>query len=173
MKCKIWKSIVPWCGLVAFMGCSSSPEPRQPEPPALLTQDEYTAQREAAILKHMVWNEDVQELEFGGRTLHVSLSDFKFVPSIIRFKSGTVIRIRLKNTGLQLHYFGGKEFFRRGADIVNIFGTKVPNQLNIPVPAFTTRDVYLFIKDPGEYPLSCFVPNHRADGMKGTLLVVP
>lgn len=167
----MWQKFALWCGLITLVACSASPERLPAEPPALLTADEYAAQREAALLKSMVWNEQLQELEFSGRTEHVTLSDFKFTPAKIHLKSGTVIRIRLKNVGLTLHYFGGKGFFGRGADIVDTFGAIVPNQLNIPVPAYTSRDVYLFIKDPGEYPLSCFVPIHHAMGMTGTLTV--
>ncbi|WP_210395940.1 hypothetical protein [Motiliproteus sediminis] len=161
--------------IVLVAGCSAAPPPAVPlEQPPLRPADEYRALREQALQGVVQVNEVTGQKEFVGATEYVILSDFQFSPAELHFRSGTVVRVRLSNTALVTHYFGGEEFFRLGAEPVNLMGSFVPRgQHHIPVAPLTDRDIFLFIKDPGVYLLDCFVPNHRAAGMVGRLVVDP
>lgn len=157
-------------------GCAVDPAPpgqplsAQPDPQAAL----YQQRREQVIQGAVRVNELTGQKEFVGHSEYVILSDFQFSPATLRFKSGDIVRVRLSNTALVTHYFGGEEFFRRGAEPVNLLGSYVPEgQHHVPVAPYTDRDIYLFIKQPGVYLLDCFVPNHRTAGMVGQLIVEP
>jgi len=157
-------------------GCAIDPPPvtlpRVDAPE--LSAAEYQARREQALQGAVRVNEQTGQQEFTGHSEYVILSDFQFSPSTLRFKSGSLVRVRLSNTALVTHYFGGEEFFRLGAEPVNLLGSYVPSgQHHVPVAPYTDRDIYLFIKDPGVYLLDCFVPNHRVAGMVGQLIVEP
>ena len=130
------------------------------------------AQREQALARVLQRDAVTGELEFVGETHYVILSDFQFDPDVIRLKSGTVARIRLSNASWIMHYFGAEDFLKKGAEWIDVLGSNVPSgQHHVPVAPFTERDLYLYIKTPGEYPLSCFVPNHYKAGMRGALVV--
>ncbi|MEH6471650.1 MAG: hypothetical protein V7752_10380 [Halopseudomonas sp.] len=168
MKALILIVITTW-----LYGCESVPDQLNPfSPDALLSETEYSAQRQQALERALVVDPDSGATRFVGDTVYVIMSDFQFDPNQIRLKAGAITRIRLSNSAWVTHYFGGDEFFQNGAEVVSILGSNVPpNQNHIPVPPFTERDLYLYAKDPGEYPLNCFVPNHRNAGMKGVLIV--
>ena len=141
---------------------------------ALHADESNSAQRQHAIEQVQEVNPETGEVSFSGETIYVIMSDFQFTPDLIRLKSGAVTRIRLSNTAWVTHYFGAAEFFQRGAEIVNILESTVPaGQHHIPVAPFSERDVYVLVKAPGEYPLSCHVPNHLKAGMQGMLVVEP
>lgn len=162
-------------GFFLIAACSSTPpQPVTADAQPSRALDEYRELRRQALAGVVQVNEVTGQKEFVGPTEYVILSDFQFSPTELRFKSGTVVRVRLSNTALVTHYFGGEEFFRIGAEPVNLMGSFVPRgQHHIPVAPLTDRDIFLFIKDPGEYLLDCFVPNHRAAGMVGQLIVEP
>ncbi len=154
-------------------GCGLAP-PQQPPAVqrALHSEVEYSRLKQQAIEQALAIDPVSGQSRFVGHSEYVILSNFQFTPSLIRLKSGTITRIRLSNIAWVTHYFGGQAFFQSGAEVVNLLGAMVPsNQHHIPVSPFTERDIYLFVKDPGEYPLSCFVPNHRNAGMVGQLIV--
>jgi len=171
---KLLVAVVVW---LLMAGCAENPVAEVAAPVVDapdLTPAEYRARLEQALQGAVRVNEVTGQKEFTGPSEYVILSDFQFSPSAVRFKSGTVVRVRLSNTALVTHYFGGQEFFRLGAEPVNLLGSYVPaGQHHIPVAPYTDRDIYLFIKDPGTYLLDCFVPNHRAAGMVGQLIVEP
>ncbi|MEH6812993.1 MAG: hypothetical protein V7677_10735 [Motiliproteus sp.] len=160
--------------VLLLSGCSVVPEVGVDDSRLAKAEDSrYQSAKTDAIAAVIVRNKETGVEEYIGETTVVYLSDFNFSPNEFRFKSGTVTRIRLKNVAWVTHYFGGKEFFAEGADIVNILGSKIPSQQHVPASPYVTRDLYLYIKKPGEYPLSCFVPNHRIEGMTGRLIVEP
>ncbi|WP_207060852.1 hypothetical protein [Motiliproteus sp. SC1-56] len=169
---------MPLFGLSLVLGCSG---PAVEAPPQsrhlhdrepLLTEDQYAEGKRRALAKAVKAVEG-RGLVFNGETEYVYLSDFQFDPSVIRFRAGTITRVRLNNIARVTHYFGGEEFFQYGAEVVNILGTDVPTIDHIPVPPLSSRDIYLYIKDPGRYSLHCFVPTHQRQGMEGILEVLP
>lgn len=158
------------CVVVLLCGCEAVPSSVVVE-----VQDEgVTWQRQAALERVLIADPETGAYRFTGETHYVIMSDFQFDPNMILLQSGTVVRIRLSNSAWVTHYFGAAEFLQKGAEVVDVLGSQVPpGQHHIPVAPFTERDLYLFVKDPGEYPLSCFVPSHRKAGMYGRLVVEP
>ena len=167
------KVLFPMLIILLLVGCATESRPlyTTPEPQA---DDRFAEQRRLAIANALTRDPASGEESFRGETVYVILSDFRFDPERIPLKAGQITRVRLSNTAWVTHYFGGDEFFRQGAEVVNLLGSNVPpSQHHIPVPPFTERDLYLFAKQPGEYPLNCFVPTHRKAGMDGVLIVIP
>lgn len=161
---------------ILVSGCAAPPPaPVAPvEVQPLRSEAAYREQRQQAMAGAVRVNEHTGQKEFVGQTEFVILSDFEFSPAQLHFRSGTLVRVRLSNVALVTHYFGGEEFFRLGAEPVNLLGSFVPRgQHHIPVAPLSERDLFLFIKDPGDYLLDCFVPNHRVAGMVGRLIVEP
>lgn len=164
--------------IVALLLSGCAVDPPLPAPPPAVQPDPQEAayqQRREQVMKDAVRvNELTGQKEFVGTSEYVILSDFQFSPATVRFKSGEIVRVRLSNTALVTHYFGGEAFFERGAEPVNLLGSYIPEgQHHLPVAPYTDRDIYLFIKRPGVYLLDCFVPNHRTAGMVGQLIVEP
>jgi uncharacterized cupredoxin-like copper-binding protein len=157
-------------GLVMVLaGCTTPPEPT----PEAFTEDPYFQAHKSEALADVI-KLDKQNVpkEFVGKTIDVYLSNFKFDPDKISLKSGTITRVRVYNIAWVTHYFGGEKFFAQGAEVVNLFASKVPpGQYHIPVTPFTSRDIYLYAKEPGEYLLNCYVTSHRIEGMSGVLIV--
>lgn len=147
----------------------SSPSPALPEPRPSVPPE---SRIQAAVAKANQGSGEGQH--FTGRSYEVLLSDFEFTPAHLRFPLGEVVRVRLINTALVTHYFGGEAFFREAAVALDLFGSKIPPRLHhIPVAPLDHRDLYLYLHKAGRYPLSCFVPNHRKAGMTGILEVMP
>ncbi len=158
------------CVVVLLWGCDTVPLQVGAE-----VQDEAVArQRQEALAQALSIDPDTGVYRFVGETHYVIMSNFQFSPSLIRLQSGAVVRIRLSNSSWVTHYFGAVEFFSKGAEVVNVLESKIPpGQHHIPVAPFTERDLYLFVKEPGEYPINCFLPSHRKEGMYGRLIVEP
>jgi uncharacterized cupredoxin-like copper-binding protein len=146
--------------------------PRQQKKQPLQSPEAYVLLRQQAIDSAFIQGPDKSEPEFIGDRLEVHLANFKFNPSELHLKAGAITQIEIFNTSLIMHYFGGRDFFDVGAEIIRFTDFKVPSGLtHIPVASKTSRIVYLFAKDPGEYSIDCFVPMHTLLGMKGTLFV--
>lgn len=138
----------------------------------LQSPETYEQLRQQAIDSVFIQNPDKSEPEFIGEKLEVNLDNFKFSPNEVHLKAGTITQIKLSNASLNLHYFGGRDFFNYGAEVIRFTQSNAPPGFtHIPVAANSSRIVYLFAKDPGEYPLNCNVPSHSLLGMKGTLFV--
>ncbi len=132
----------------------------------------YALQREEAINQALVFDELTGSFSFSGETHYIIATSFRFDPDTLFLRAGSLVRLRLGNPSLISHYFGGEEFFRYGAEIVDLFGEDTPvNRHHIEVPPHQVVDLYLFIKDPGEYRMDCFVPAHRLEGMVGAIVV--
>ncbi len=160
--------------LVAVLGgCDSVPrQEHRFAQQALHSEAQYAELKQQAIERAVAVDPITGEPTFIGATEYVILTNFEFSPDQIRLKSGSITRIRLSNSAWVTHYFGGHKFFGLGAEVVNLLESDIPEQQqHIPVSPFTERDIYLFVKDPGQYPLNCFVPNHRKAGMEGVLIV--
>ena len=138
----------------------------------LLSPETYGFLREQAIKSTFIRYPGKPEAAFTGERLEVDLDNYRFSPKEVHLKAWTITQITLSNTANNLHYFGSREFFKYGAEFISFSKSLTPPGLtHIPVAANSSRIVYLFAKDPGEYPLNCNVPKHTQLGMKGYLIV--
>ena len=148
-----------------------TPPPQEKYEP-LLSPETYAFLREQAIKSTFIRYPGKPEAAFTGERLEVDLDNYRFSPKEVHLKAWTITQITLSNTSNNLHYFGSRDFFKYGAEIISFSRSLSPPGLtHIPVAAKSSRIIYLFAKDPGEYPLNCNVPKHTQLGMKGYLLV--
>lgn len=148
-----------------------TPTPQEKYEP-LLSPETYDYLREQAIISSFIYYPEKSGAAFRGERLEVKLDNYKFSPNQIHLKAWTITQLTLSNTSHNLHYFGSRDFFKYGAEIIRFSEANAPPGLtHIPVAANSSRTVYLFAKDPGEYPLNCNVPSHSQLGMKGSLFV--
>ncbi len=166
------RSVILCCSLIWVAGCASKvPENTGPVVrQALHDAAFYRDQRQQALA--LVTETDPQSgaSVFRGETIRVTLANFFFDPNVITLKAGQVVRLRLENPARMTHYFGGDDLFTLGGELLSVFDSKVPpGQHHIPVPPEQSRDLYLYVKDPGDYVLDCFVPVHRQLGMTGRI----
>ena len=148
-----------------------TPPPQEKYEP-LLSPETYAFLREQAIKSTFIRYPGKPEAAFTGERLEVDLDNYRFSPKEVHLKAWTITQITLSNTSNNLHYFGSRDFFKYGAEIISFSKSLTPPGLtHIPVAAKSSRIIYLFAKDPGEYPLNCNVPKHTQLGMKGYLLV--
>jgi len=87
----------------------------------------------------------------------VSGSEFKFAPNAISAKKGDTVRVLFKNTGSMFHDF-----------VIDEFGVAT-SQLS----EGEEEEVEFVASKSGSFEFYCSVDDHRAKGMKGTLLVTP
>ena len=148
-----------------------TPTPQEKYEP-LLSPETYDFLREQAIMSTFIRYPDKPSAAFTGERLEVDLDNYRFSPKEVHLKAWTITQITLSNTSHNLHYFGSRDFFKYGAEIISFSKSRTPPGLtHIPVAAKSSRIIYLFAKDPGEYPLNCNVPKHTQLGMKGSLFV--
>ena len=148
-----------------------TPTPQEKYEP-LLSPENYAFLREQAIMSAFIRFPEKPGAAFIGERLEVDLDNYRFSPKQVHLKAWTITQITLSNTSHNLHYFGSREFFKYGAEIISFSKSLTPPGLtHIPVAKNSSRIVYLFAKDPGEYPLNCNVPKHTQRGMKGSLFV--
>ena len=148
-----------------------TPTPQEKYEP-LLSPETYAFLREQAIMSTFIRFPEKPGPAFIGERLEVDLYNYRFSPKQVHLKAWTITQITLSNTSHNLHYFGSREFFKYGAEIISFSKSLTPPGLtHIPVAKNSSRIVYLFAKDPGEYPLNCNVPKHTQLGMKGSLFV--
>ena len=88
------------------------------------------------------------------KTFTISGKSFSFTPNEIRVKKGDTVKITFKNTG------GFHDF---SLDELNV---KTPQ-----IQSGQTADVEFVADKIGTFEFYCSVGNHRAQGMKGTLIV--
>lgn len=82
-------------------------------------------------------------------------TEYGFNPSSIKVKSGEQVKITFKNSGRAPH-----NLVIEGLGI----GTKTIGESGTDTVEFTAPA-------SGTYPIFCSIPGHRADGMKGQLIV--
>jgi plastocyanin len=100
-------------------------------------------------------------------TLVVRLAEYRFEPAEVTLRYGQPYRLRLENTGKEMHEFTAPAFFRaarvRDASRVLAFGD------DVVVQPGETRDVELVAPAPGTYKLTC--ADHDWAGMIGRIVV--
>ncbi len=164
------RSVMMCCSVIWLAGCAST-APREVGPAvrqAVHGAVFYRHQRQQALAVVTATDPESGDPVFRGETIRVTLANFFFDPDIITLKAGQVVRLQLENPARMTHYFGGSDLFTLGAELLPVFGSQVPaGQQHIPVAPEQSRDIYLYVKDPGDYVLDCFVPAHRQLGMTG------
>lgn len=88
------------------------------------------------------------------KTFIVSGKSFSFTPNEIRVKKGDTVKITYKNTG------GFHDF------TLDEFNVKTPQ-----IQSGQTADIEFVADKAGTFEFYCSVGNHRAQGMKGNLIV--
>lgn len=88
------------------------------------------------------------------KTFTISGKSFSFTPNEIRVKKGDIVKITFKNTG-GFHDFTIDEY----------------NVKTAQIQSGQTADVEFVADKAGTFEFYCSVGNHRAQGMKGNLIV--
>jgi uncharacterized cupredoxin-like copper-binding protein len=107
-------------------------------------------------------------------TVTVKLSEHKFTPSTLTFKTGIPYKLQIKNVGSMKHYFVSEDFFKTIATrkIQSSDGEmKAPYFTAIEIFPGREVDLYFVPVKKGRYSLVCTVPGHAELGMAGTIIV--
>ena len=97
----------------------------------------------------------------------VTMTEYRFTPSDLKFRLGVPYRLHLQNDGKELHEFSAPDFFKaietRNPEVLAQEGKEVV------LPPHESKDVYFIAERPGRFPLAC--PDHDWAGMTGTITV--
>ena len=107
-------------------------------------------------------------------TVTVKLSEHKFTPSTLAFKTGTPYKLQIKNIGSIKHYFVSEDFFKAIATrkIQSSDGEiKAPYFTAIEVFPDRTIDLYFIPVKKGRYSLICTIQGHAESGMIGNIVI--
>ncbi len=107
-------------------------------------------------------------------TVTVALSEFRFRPQELDFRTGTPYRLRIENRGNFTHTFDAEGFFKAIAvQKVRSGGseTALPYVKNLVVARGEATDLYFVAVTPGTYDLECSVPLHDVFGMTGRIVI--
>ena len=108
------------------------------------------------------------------RTITVEMSEMSFSPARIEVKRGEQIRFVIRNVGTEDHEFllattaenlKHAEAMRKNPDMEHA----EPNGVRV-APQKTAEILWKFTKK-GTFEYACLIPNHRDDGMIGTVVV--
>ena len=108
------------------------------------------------------------------QTVTVALSEFRFRPQELDFRTGVPYRLRIENRGQLSHTFAAAEFF--GAIAVQKVSsggseTALPYIESIVVARGEETELYFVAVAPGTYELGCSQPLHDVFGMTGTIVI--
>ncbi len=104
----------------------------------------------------------------------VKLSEYKFDPSTIVFKTGMPYKLQIKNTGNEKHYFVSEGFFKAIATRKTQSSDgeiKAPYFTAIEVFPDRSIDLYFVPVKEGAYSLICTIKGHAELGMIGNIIV--
>jgi uncharacterized cupredoxin-like copper-binding protein len=97
----------------------------------------------------------------------LTMTEYRFDPSLLSFQRGVAYRLHLENTGRELHEFTAPEFFRAidiaTRDVLNRDGNE------IVMPPGARKDLDFTAPQPGHYPFAC--ADHDWAGMTGEITV--
>lgn len=106
-------------------------------------------------------------------TVTVSLTEFAFSPSLLRFRGGTPYKLVIRNDGAAKHYFVSEGFFKAIATRKVQSNTdgevKAPYFTAIEVYPGRSLDLYFVPVAEGTYDLRCTVKGHEEKGMVGRI----
>jgi len=97
----------------------------------------------------------------------VTAKEYAFDPNHLTFKSGVAYRLRIENSGSEMHEFAAPDFFRA----IRIRNPKALNadHTEIDVKPGQAKELYFVAKSPGSFKLRC--PDHDWAGMVGDITV--
>jgi uncharacterized cupredoxin-like copper-binding protein len=107
-------------------------------------------------------------------TLTVKLSEHKFTPSTLVFKTGTPYKLQIRNVGSMKHYFVSEDFFKAIATrkIQSSEGEiKAPHLTSIEVFPDRAVDLYFVPVKKGRYSLICTIQGHAESGITGNIVI--
>lgn len=109
------------------------------------------------------------------RTVSVTLNEYSYTQSELRFKTGVPYKLQIQNKGSAKHYFTSEEFFK------GIATRKVQSNADgeIKAPYFSalevfpdrSLDLYFIPVKKGTYRLHCTITGHEAKGMHGVIVI--
>ena len=108
------------------------------------------------------------------QTVAVRMSEYKYEPAALVFKSGQPYKLVLQNVGKEPHYFTAPAFFKAVAS------RKVQSRDGeVKAPYFTALEVlpggsleFFFVPvTKGDFALCCTMKGHKDNGMVGTIKV--
>lgn len=109
------------------------------------------------------------------QTVSVTLNEYSYTPSELRFKTGVPYKLQIQNKGSSKHYFTSEEFFK------GIATRKVQSNADgeIKAPYFSalevfpdrSLDLYFIPVKKGTYRLHCTITGHEAKGMHGVIVI--
>jgi uncharacterized cupredoxin-like copper-binding protein len=104
-------------------------------------------------------------------TVTVALAEYSYAPSTLHFQRGQPYRLRLTNTGGEVHDFASKRFFQAIAAARLVApgkATPLPRLESIGLRPGETKELDFVAVTPGTYPFECREPLHSLLGMTGT-----
>jgi uncharacterized cupredoxin-like copper-binding protein len=101
-----------------------------------------------------------------GGVVIVHLSNFAFDPSLIRFRAGVPVRLRLVNDSDGGHDFSAPAFFAASSFAP---GVPAPPNGTVQVAPHQSVELDLVPREPGTYDLECTHFLHSLFGMTGTI----
>ena len=107
-------------------------------------------------------------------TINVALSEYEFSPLSLNFQEGHSYKLRLANTGREVHDFASKPFFQAIAAAKLVASDKtipLPHLERIAVRPGEAKELYFVAIRPGSYPFKCTEPLHATFGMTGTATI--
>ncbi len=107
-------------------------------------------------------------------TVTVTLSEFRFAPARLSFRSGVPYRLRLRNAGTQGHTFVSPGFFRAIAaeKLVSTDGEFVrPYLQSIAIPPGAEKELFFVPVKTAVYGVKCTVFLHESFGMEGKFTI--
>jgi len=104
----------------------------------------------------------------GADLVLVRLVDDRFEPAELTLEHGKAYRLRLENTGHEMHEFSAKAFFK-AAQVADAATALTNDGSEVVLQPGQSRELELVAPAPGSYPLTC--PDHDWDGMVGKIVV--
>ncbi len=99
----------------------------------------------------------------------VTLANFSFTPSMLRFQNGRHYLLRLTNAGSGGHNFKGKAFF--AAVQIDPASQALVVDGKVEVPKGETVEIGLTPVKPGTYKINCSHFLHSGFGMKASAVI--
>jgi uncharacterized cupredoxin-like copper-binding protein len=105
--------------------------------------------------------------------VELKANEFSFAPASLTLKQGQRVRIRLQNSGIQLHDFAtdlpATNITETGAS-AHMHDPNLP-KLHVAAERGTAATITFTPTQGGTFPFFCTVPGHREAGMEGKLTV--
>jgi uncharacterized cupredoxin-like copper-binding protein len=101
------------------------------------------------------------------QTVTVAMAEYRFIPSELKFRRGVAYRLRLENSGAELHEFTAPDFLH-AVDLRDP-AVLAAGQNEVVVTPGSSKDIYFVARQPGTYVLTC--ADHDWAGMTGSITI--